>query len=72
MTLKRKLTPEEKEQIKSLHQQGLTGPEIADHMKIDDPRQVVGVIRAAVNFKKLPSMTPPPRVPGAPIRKSVV
>lgn len=67
MTLKRKLTPEEKEQIKSLHQQGLTGPEIADHMKIDDPRQVVGVIRAAVNFKKLPSMTPPPRVPGAPI-----
>lgn len=67
MALKRKLSFEEKEQIKSLHQQGLTGPEIADHMKIDDPRQVVGVIRAAVNFKKLPSMTPPPRVPGAPI-----
>ncbi len=58
MALKRKLTPEEKAQIFSLHSQGLTGPEIADQMHIDDPRQVVGVIRAAVNFGRHPSMKP--------------
>lgn len=68
MTLKRKLTPEEKAQILALHTQGLTGPEIADQMHIDDPRQVVGVIRAAVNFKRHPSMTPgTPSSAGAPI-----
>jgi hypothetical protein len=66
MALKRKLTPEEKLQIFSLHQQGLSGPEIADQMHIDDPRQVVGVIRAAVNFRKIPTMKPGPYPPGEP------
>lgn len=67
MTLKRKLTSEEKAQIISLHQQGLTTAEIADAMHIDNAQQIVGIIRAAVNFKKIPSMAPPPRQPGVPI-----
>lgn len=54
MPPKKKLSPEEKSQILNLYIQGLNAGEIAQQMHIDNAQQVVGIIRAAENFGKVP------------------
>jgi hypothetical protein len=64
---KRTITGEEKQQIYALYQQGLKVGEIAEQMRIENPQQVAGVIRAAINFDKLPGQKQnPPREPKFP------
>lgn len=50
---KQQLSPEIKQQIYQLYSQGLTHPEIADQLRIDNPQQVAGVVRAGLNFGKI-------------------
>ncbi len=64
---KRTITPEEKQQIYALYQQGLKVGEIAEQMRIENPQQVAGILRAAINFDKLPGQKQnPPREPKFP------
>lgn len=51
---KPKFTLEEKAQIYSLFRQGLSHSEIAQRMGIDNAQRISGVVRAAINFDKIP------------------
>ena len=51
---KRKFTLQEKAQVYELHRQGIPNGEIAQRMGVENAQQISGLIRAAINFDKIP------------------
>ena len=62
---KQPLTPQQKERILFLHQQGHAIGAIAQELGIADPRKISGFIRSAINLGKIPA-PPPQGIPSIP------